>query len=197
MRLEYGESFYGLLSASAPPRVIKSAEEKDLFEELAGDIAFGLHEIEIEELLRRSESKFRSYVENAPEGVFLADEQGNYLEVNEAGCKITSYSEKELLEMSIPDILPPNKEEEAIEVFKRLKDEREVRTELPFLRKGGNTGYMAVHAVRLSSGRFLAFTEDITERTEAYKQLQQSRRRFKDMADLLPLPIWEADNQGA
>ncbi|MGM0510872.1 MAG: MEDS domain-containing protein, partial [Thermoplasmatota archaeon] len=40
----------------------------------------------MEEELRESEEKFRSYVENAPNGVFVVDKKGNYLEVNKAAC---------------------------------------------------------------------------------------------------------------
>ncbi|MBI9060315.1 MAG: PocR ligand-binding domain-containing protein, partial [Labilibaculum sp.] len=48
-----------------------------------------------EETLRESEAKFRSYIENAPNGIFITDEKGNYLEVNEAAAKITGYSKDE------------------------------------------------------------------------------------------------------
>jgi len=53
-----------------------------------------------EEALRESEGRFRSYIEYAPDGVFISDEKGNYLEVNSAACKITGYSEDELLKLS-------------------------------------------------------------------------------------------------
>ncbi|MBI9073661.1 MAG: PAS domain S-box protein, partial [Melioribacteraceae bacterium] len=48
-----------------------------------------------EEALKESEQKFRSYIENAPNGIFITDEKGNYLEVNEAAAKITGYSKDE------------------------------------------------------------------------------------------------------
>ena len=56
--------------------------------------------------LTQSEEKYRNYIENAPDGVFVADETGRYIEVNEAASRITGYSRNELLKMSISDILP-------------------------------------------------------------------------------------------
>lgn len=35
--------------------------------------------------LLESESRFRTYVEAAPEGIFVADQNGDYLDVNPAG----------------------------------------------------------------------------------------------------------------
>ena len=53
-----------------------------------------------------SEEKYRSYIDNAPDGVFIVDETGRYIEVNDAACRITGYTKEELLQMSIADIIP-------------------------------------------------------------------------------------------
>jgi len=42
--------------------------------------------------LRKSEEKYRNYIDNAPDGIFVADETGRNIEVNEAACRITGYS---------------------------------------------------------------------------------------------------------
>jgi PAS domain S-box-containing protein len=49
IRLEYGGKVYGLLSVSIPRDLAADEEEQGLFEEVAGDIAFALHSIELEE----------------------------------------------------------------------------------------------------------------------------------------------------
>ena len=51
--------------------------------------------------LIKNEEKYRSYIDNAPDGVFIVDETGKYLEVNDAACRITGYSKEVLLTMSI------------------------------------------------------------------------------------------------
>lgn len=48
-RLEYGGKVYGLLSTSIPRDLIKHEAEQASFEEVAGDIAFALYSIELEE----------------------------------------------------------------------------------------------------------------------------------------------------
>lgn len=49
MRIEHNHKLFGLLLIILAPDVYINEEEKELLEELAGDIAFGLHNIELEE----------------------------------------------------------------------------------------------------------------------------------------------------
>ncbi|PKL18742.1 MAG: histidine kinase, partial [Spirochaetae bacterium HGW-Spirochaetae-5] len=72
--------------------------------------------LEREEMLKQSESKFRSYIDNAPDGVFITDNEGHYLEVNPAASSITGYSQEELLSMSIPDLQPQETLEQDMQV---------------------------------------------------------------------------------
>ncbi|NCC26523.1 MAG: PAS domain S-box protein, partial [Deltaproteobacteria bacterium] len=60
-----------------------------------------------EAALRKSEARYRAYVDNAPLGIFLADQEGRYLSVNAEACRITGYSPEELPGMSITDLVDP------------------------------------------------------------------------------------------
>ena len=70
-----------------------------------------------EEALIKSEEKFRSYVENAPEGIFISDEKGNYVDVNDAACKVTGYSREELLKMNLIELIPDEDKGKAAKSF--------------------------------------------------------------------------------
>ncbi|TEU00535.1 MAG: response regulator [Anaerolineales bacterium] len=54
-RLEYGEEVFGLMVASIDSDRAIDKEEQSLFEEVAGDISFALHSIQLEEERRRAE----------------------------------------------------------------------------------------------------------------------------------------------
>jgi PAS domain S-box-containing protein len=78
VRMEHGGKIYGLLSVSIPIEVATDQEEHGLLEEFSGDIAFGLHTIELEEehdkadeALRQSEKRFRDLIENALVGICI------------------------------------------------------------------------------------------------------------------------------
>ena len=59
VRLEYGGRVYGLLSASIPKEVVEDKEEQALFKEVAGDIAFALRNIELEEERQLADEEIR------------------------------------------------------------------------------------------------------------------------------------------
>ena len=59
-----------------------------------------------EEILRKSESRYRTMMEQAADAVFVHDETGRIVDVNEKACQNLGYSHEELLSMSIGDVDP-------------------------------------------------------------------------------------------
>jgi len=56
-RLEHNGKVYGLLSANLPVRFLAEPEEVSLFEEVAGDITFALHSMEMEQERKQAEEE--------------------------------------------------------------------------------------------------------------------------------------------
>ena len=77
VRLEHGGKMYGFLSASIPAEFTADEEEQALFKELAGDVAFALRDIELEEARKRAEKALQEAKEKAEranqmKSIFLA-----------------------------------------------------------------------------------------------------------------------------
>jgi PAS domain S-box-containing protein len=136
-------------------------------------------QMELNKAIEESEVKFRSYVDNAPHGIFITDENGKYIDVNPAACKITGYSKKELLNLSIPDLIQPDFIETGMKNFQKLTRKGSVKNDLGFVAKSGENRFWNVSAVKLSNQRFLRFVKDITERKQAELALLESETRFK------------------
>ncbi len=134
--------------------------------------------------IRESEEKFRSYIINAPDGVFIADEEGHYLEVNPAACEITGYTEKELLQMQISDFLPPESYENGMQHFIQVAEKGSARGESVFRHKDGGIRYWNVEGVKLSPTRFMGFTRDITEKKLMEDALQESNKKLRLLTSL-------------
>jgi len=118
----------------------------------------------IEESLRLSEAKYRGYVENATEGVFVTDGSGRYVEVNAAAADITGYSKDELLRMSITDLQVDEPDEYEKKCLRDFLETGSTRSEKRFKRKDGSIRWWAVDAVRIAEGISLALARDVTER---------------------------------
>ena len=132
-----------------------------------------------ERAILESESKFRSYIDNAPSGVFIANANAMFVEVNEAACMTTGYTKDELLSMSAMELTGKDSLENAMNAFRKMEAQDKVTVEYEFIRKDGTTGWWIVDAVKLGTDRFMGFTTDITERKRAEQALQQSEAKFR------------------
>lgn len=125
-----------------------------------------------EEALKKSELKFRTYIENSPTSVFIADESGKYIFVNQSASKLVGYSIDELLTMSIPQILPQSELEKGFADFNKVKTQGfSENSELRFKRKDGTIIDVLIAAVRLQKGEFMAYCRDISELKNTQREL--------------------------
>ncbi|MHA2265441.1 MAG: PAS domain S-box protein, partial [Candidatus Thorarchaeota archaeon] len=149
-----------------------------------------------EKAVKESEEKFRNYIENAPDGVLVVNNEGRVLEANEAICRITGYSKEELFKMSIPDTLAPESLEYGSEHFLRVLKEGRASGDLAFLRKDGTKGYWRVDAVRISEATSIGFIKDITEQREAEEALRDSEQLLRKAQEVGKIGSWQWDIEG-
>ena len=131
--------------------------------------------------LSESEAKFKSYIKNAPDGVFVANEKGEYIEVNKAACRITGYSEEELLNLKIPDLIQEKYLEKAKSHFQAIGEMGFASSDFGFITKSGEKRFWSVDAVKLSENRFLGFVKDITEQKQSKEALQESELKLRNI----------------
>lgn len=121
--------------------------------------------------------------EQASDGIFIADMQGRYMEVNRCGCDMLGYSREELLALSISDLLPT---EDLARDPLRLDDLRAGKTTLTERRlrcKDGRLLPVEINARMLSNGSFLSITRDISQRKQLERQLLESEERFRLLSE--------------
>lgn len=138
------------------------------------------------ETLRQSEEKFREYIQHAPIGLFVADEQERFVQVNSAASTMTGYSEDELLRRSIPDLIPPDERNVAQAAFQQVKSTGNFSGDFPFLHKSGEIRHWQVDALRIPSGHIMGFAQDITERkraTELFKTVVENSPSLTTITD--------------
>ena len=142
--------------------------------------------------LQASEAKFRSYIENAPLGVFVVDQYGKYVEVNEAAAEMLGYTKTELLQLSISDVLAPQSLEIGLQLFMKIVNEGSASEELLFCHKDNTQFWSTLLAVRLGSDRFMSFCQDITVRKKAEERLKILSSAVEQTAD----SVFITDHEG-
>ena len=132
-----------------------------------------------EQALKESEKKYSSYIENAPYGVFVSDENGQYLEANNAATKITGYSKEQLLKMSFKDLTPEESINDAIVSYKLMLETGSISIELKYKHQDGSIRWWKIDAIRIANNRYLGFAIDTTSKKQAEEDLIfQSRRDY-------------------
>lgn len=176
--LSLHDKTYGLLSVVLPERVPVEQSELDLFRELAGDIAFGLHDLELESKrrhleteLHESETRFKTLSESAAEAIAIHD-KGVILDVNQMYCQMFGYEHKEVIGMNALDFAA---QESKDMIFENIKRGYEKPYEATGLRKDGSTFIGEVLGKPIPyQGRTVRATviRDITFRKQMEKTLQ-------------------------
>ncbi len=136
-----------------------------------------------EALCAETESRLKGFYDVLPYGVFVADGTGRYLEVNAEACRITGYTETELLGMSIPDLLSRDQREAGLAHFQLLLETGRATGEYAFQHRSGERRFWSVNAVRLGENRYLGIAEDISERKKGEIALWESESMFRSITE--------------
>jgi PAS domain S-box-containing protein len=146
--------------------------------------------------LHNSEARFRSFLENAPDGVFIMDKEGRFLEMNDAASVITGFSKEELLDMTLHDQVPETSREKWDQFFQKFFNTGTANAELPFMYKKRATRWVSLHGVKLSDNQFLCFSKDITFNKAAADALMKSEEKYRTLLNASPEGIIIIDMKG-
>jgi PAS domain S-box-containing protein len=165
-----------------------------------------------EEVLREEEAYLRAILRTTVDGFWEVDMEGNILQVNDAYCRMSGYTEEELLKLDIS----------AIDTTHNLVDisERRLRIiangaeifETQHRRKDSSIFHveMSVTYIQTGGGKFVSFCRDISERKlaeetllrqtaelEAIKmRLEDEKRLLAAVMEALPTGVAITDKMG-
>ncbi len=143
--------------------------------------------------LRASEERYRSLVEQAADGIFVSDDQGNYIDVNSAGCAQLGYRHDEILAMNIANLIDPAEIPRLAPEIARLADGAVSVSTWQFRRKDGTQFPGEVAARRLPDGRMQAIVRDISERRAAEQALREREEDLNRAQTVAHIGSWRLD----
>jgi PAS domain S-box-containing protein len=128
--------------------------------------------------LEASRRQTRSLVDQAPDGIFLADTEGRYINVNDAGCRMLGYSRDEIVGKTIVDLIPPQDVERLWRARDLLLTGVPQIAEWTLRRKDGVYFPVEIGAKILPDRRWQAFVRDISER----KRIESEQKFLSEFA---------------
>jgi two-component system, cell cycle sensor histidine kinase and response regulator CckA len=155
----------------------------------------------MEEALKERESFFRSVLAASPAGICFLSER-TFLTVNAAMCRITGYSESEMLGLTPQFLYAEEAEFERVgwEAYTQLDRDGLGVTETRFLRKDGEIIDVILYLSPLQAddpaAGICACVLDITERKQAEQALRRSEAFLANTFDYSPMSQWVSDEHG-
>jgi PAS domain S-box-containing protein len=140
-----------------------------------------------EEILRESEEKYRSILENIQDGYFEVDLAGNFTFVNGVVCRRLGYSREELIGMNNRQYTDEITAKKVYQLYNRIYRTGEpVRNfEEEVIRKDGTRWIyeLSVSLIRNPEGKPIGFqgiSRDITERKRAEKEMAALQEQLRE-----------------
>lgn len=144
-----------------------------------------------EQAIKESEEKYRTLVEQASDGIFIANKRGRFVSVNSSGQQMSQYSMEELTGMTIYDLVLQEDLEKNPFQFEEMKKGDPVMSERPMRKKDGTVILTEINAKFLKDERMLVFVRDITNRKKAEEEFRQANHRFEMISRTTNDAVWE------
>jgi len=144
-----------------------------------------------ERKLVESEEKYRTLIDQASDGIFIADASGKFNIVNNSACKMSGYTADELNNLTIYDLVHPESSVNDPFLFKEMKLPQGARSERKIVRKNKSELDVEISAKFLSDGRFIAFIRDISLRKKSEEAIYLSNERYNLVAKATNDSIWD------
>jgi len=152
-----------------------------------------------EQLLAENEKRFRQMFMNAPMPYQSLDEQGNFLDVNQAFLDVLGYTREDLLGHNFGEILHPDWVDHFRENFPRFKAIGEILgVEFEMVKKDGSTILVFFNGriQRDDENRFQrthCIFQDITDRRRVEVALHASEEKYRRITENISDVVWIAD----
>lgn len=152
-----------------------------------------------EEMLRASETRYRTFVDHVADAMFLHNPDGSLLDVNQQACDKLGYTREELIGQ-FPTAFDPDVRQEQLEIMHaKLSANETASLETRHRRKDGSTFAVEVR-VRpywVDGQRYgVSLAQDITQRRINDQALRTSEQRFRELADAIPQIVFTAGPDG-
>lgn len=146
--------------------------------------------IKSQQELKESEERYRTLIEQASDGIFISNQDGDYVDVNTSASILTGYSKAELLKLNIRDIILEHDLTERPLMLGEIKKGMVLINERTMRQKNGQLIVVEISAKMLPDGRFQGIVRDITARKKTEAEIRMSEHKYRLLFNSNPMPMW-------
>jgi PAS domain S-box-containing protein len=189
------------LNLGADQYLHKSGTPETVYGELAYSILKSVSRKRAEKKLRESEEEHRALLGMASMLVQSVNSEGKFIYVNKEWEKVLGYTQRDLKEISIWNVIRKDRLQHCMSVFKQVMEGQTVKdVETVFVAKNGKEVVVHGNAMpRIKDGRFIAtvgFFSDITGHKKAEDLLTKSEEMYRNIVEMSPDGIATVNTKG-
>ena len=157
--------------------------------ELQAAVKMALYKHKMEKKLRESEENYRSIVANSHDGILIVGEDYRFAYVNDMFCRIVGYSRSEIIGQDFRKFIDEKGKKLVADRFKLRQAEEKPppRYEFNVVRKDGIKRRVEISSTvsKDSKGRVRTIAQilDITEQKQAERELRDSEKKYRTLAE--------------
>ncbi|MBT8350175.1 MAG: PAS domain S-box protein [Deltaproteobacteria bacterium] len=141
----------------------------------------------IEEVLRKSQSKYAALFHQSNDAIIMHDLDGNIIDINLKAIELFGYEKSEFLSIKVPLLHPTNAIGKAKWAFETIVQKGHVRFEINFSKKNGEQFYADVSSsiIEIEEGKIIqGIIKDVTDQKYTEEALRKSEERYQAVSQL-------------
>ena len=144
-----------------------------------------------ESLLRESEERYRSLVDQASDAIIINTTKGALLDVNQSACDMLGYSKEEFSAMNLTDLLLPDDISATLSEYQKMRLGETSLSERNIIHRNGSLVPVDISSKILSDGRIISIVRNMSERRIMEKNIRESVERFQRLSQATHDAIWD------
>ena len=207
--IQHGDRLYGALCIYTSTPDAFTSEKTDLLQQLAGDIGYALHALDVREQeqqanehLRESEERFRQAVDHFPYAFVIYDRERRIQFINAQGARQSGHAEEQMLGHNDEELFPPEVTAPYLPALCQCAASRQPQRLSCTISMPGRRSDVIINYIPLLDAdgeirQILGITHDVTEIKRAAEALRQSERRIRAMLENVNLVAMTLDTDGS
>ncbi|HET7663388.1 MAG TPA: PAS domain S-box protein [Rhodanobacteraceae bacterium] len=183
---------WALVVGHSRPR-IWTDDDRMLIEAAAERTWAAVARARVEIVMHENEARYRSVVESATDGIWLADHDGRFIEVNAAGCRMLGYSPEQYRQLGIRDLVHPNEAPRLRRLVETLEQGGQSTDTWRICHADGH--YVPIESSQCftPAGYWQIIGRDVSERQRIEHELQQRSEQFVTLLRESPMGVYLID----
>ena len=144
----------------------------------------------------QAESKCRVFIKYAGDSIIILNQNFQITDINDSVNKLLNYSQEELLQLHIKDIITPEEQNTFFTKIESINKSGYSLHEMSLRRKDGSVVDTEMNIRLLEGTGYIAIIRDITERIKSQITIKESEEKYRYLFQNSPayIIIWDLEN---